>query len=1092
MLPWWMGLILLTAGGVDSFTLEPRLAIAKRGSHGSYFGLAVTGHPFTSNRRPIQNVVLVGAPLDQGGGALWSCPYTNLDRDCHQVLIGKRGNQSDSMEEEWFGATVHSQSSGESVIVCGHRYVEKSRIHRWGRGRCMTLKQNLEYSATWDPCERRSKARAHEEWGYCQAGISAYLTKDNFALIGSPGPFTWRGTVFSMSIANDFLFRDKTQFHTPVQGQGITLDKYSYMGMSITSGNFLPRSLNCGQDETYASGAPRATIGGKVILFSKCEGHIMPIHRQLIGDGFASSFGYSLASADLNADGLDDLLVGAPFYSNRQGSGGAVYMYKNSPMGLVKDSKRMKLVMPKVEARFGFSVANVGDLNNDQITDVVIGAPYDGRGKIYVFLGSESFFLHTESSPVSLADQIISAEELPLIGTNPPVVVGSFGYSLFGGMDFDNNNHSDIVVGAYESDAIYIVRSRPVIDIRTWFGEHPRVLEPSLMTCSESQEGSSDNARCFTIEACFEIKQFPKNVESAHLAFQVEAEIFTGGRKISRIHFSNPNPDDYPSHVSRKILEIRRSSLSGCFKEMAFLKEDTSDLNIPLKFKLSLWLQQDEPMLLKQRLPQNIDHYPVLNSKQTDKILTIPFLKHCGDDNICQSDLELALRLENREELFTDDVLSVSPMKELVLALDVSNRGEPAYETKIDFVVDEAFTFIGRADPHNDIQCSYREDQSSVHCEVGGPLKQDNVTLLFRVGAHSLKDTLHLAIFNATISTSSLNMAAQDTPGTRWAALNLKTVKRSELSLQASAQPQTFWYGGAIRGESAIKTTNDIGAKMMHTFHINNAGPWPVSSLELVVHWPIQLIPTFPEKPGKWLLYLTEEPELIPRGAGSCFYNSKSVNALGLPPSSRLQRRHVAVPTLECHSNSDELIHCMEIRCQLQQLMPNSDVIVKMRSRVWNSTLVDDFPTLDHIRLRVQGTLVLPKEVKAHQSSDNDQVTVDILGYPSHPLQSTLGSIPTWILVCAVLAGCVVVCIIGLILHQFGFFKRKRLSNERGGQRGGGCGIDESVNGRNAHSSYINGQGGHGGHGGHGGQGGGSGRNYKKSSHPPALSLPLL
>lgn len=880
-----------------------------------------------------------------------------------------------------------------------------------------------------------------------------------------------------MSIGNDFLFRDKTQFHTPVQGLGITLDKYSYMGMSMTAGNFLPPSMNCGQDETYASGAPRAAIGGKVILFSKCDGHIMPIHRQLTGDGFASSFGYSLASADLNADGLDDLVVGAPFYSSRQGSGGAVYVYENSPMGLVKDAKRMKLVMPKVESRFGFSVANVGDLNNDAITDLVVGAPYDGRGKIYVFLGSLSFFLQSETSPISLADQIISAEQLP-ITTTYPTSVGSFGYSLYGGMDFDNNNHSDIVVGAYESDAIYIVRSRPVIDIRTWFGEHPRVLEPSLMTCSQDQE-SSENSRCFSIEACFEIKQFPKNVESAHLAFQVEAEIFTGGRKISRIHFSNPKPNDYPSHVSRKILEIRRSSLSGCFKEMAFLKEVPYDLNIPLKFKLSLWLEQDEPTLLKQRLPQNIDHYPVLNSKQTDKILTIPFQKHCGADNICQSDLKVALRLENREELFTNDVLSVSPMKELVFALDVSNTGEPAYEVKLIFALDNAFTYIGRADQHNDIQCSYREDQSTIQCEMGGPLNQENVTLLFRVGAHSLKDTLHLAIFNASISTSSHNIAPQDTAG---ATLNLKTVKRSELSLQASAQPQNFWYGGAIRGESAIKTTNDIGAKMMHTFHINNAGPWPVSSLELVVNWPIQLVPTFPEKPGKWLLYLTEEPELIPRGAGSCFYNSKSINALGLPPSSRLQRRHV-VPTLECHSSNDELINCMEIRCQLHRLMPHSDVIVKMRSRVWNSTLVDDFPTLDHIRLRVQGTLVLPTEVKAHQSPDNDQVTVDILGYPSHPLQSTLGSIPTWILICAVLAGCVVVCIIGLILHQFGFFKRRRLSNERDP-----LGVSDGVRGRNNYTSSGNGQG----LGGGGGGGTGNGRNYKHSSHPPALSLPLL
>ena len=42
-------------------------------------------------------------------------------------------------------------------------------------------------------------SRAHEEWGYCQAGTSAILLADKTALIGTPGPYTWRGTVFAVS-----------------------------------------------------------------------------------------------------------------------------------------------------------------------------------------------------------------------------------------------------------------------------------------------------------------------------------------------------------------------------------------------------------------------------------------------------------------------------------------------------------------------------------------------------------------------------------------------------------------------------------------------------------------------------------------------------------------------------------------------------------------------------------------------------------------------------------------------------------------------------------------------------------------------------
>eukprot|EP00095_Tigriopus_kingsejongensis_P007065 snap_masked-scaffold1121_size61474-processed-gene-0.4 protein:Tk07065 transcript:snap_masked-scaffold1121_size61474-processed-gene-0.4-mRNA-1 annotation:"hypothetical protein DAPPUDRAFT_60396" len=936
------------AGMALAFTLEPRLAIVKSGPRGSYFGFSVAGHQIPRGTQT-DRIVLVGAPLDKGGGTLWSCPYTNLMEDCSRVMISKRGQALNSSNDEWFGATVHAQS-----------------------------------------------------------------------------PFTWRGTVFAMNVGDDFLFRDKTQFHTPVQGVGITLDKYSYLGMSIAVGNFLPRSMSCGQAETYASGAPRAGNGGKVMLFSKCNGHIMPIHTQLAGDGFASSFGYALATVDLNGDGWDDLIVGAPFYSDKIGAGGAIYVYPNSPQGLAEDSQRMKWVMPKAESRFGFSMANAGDLNNDQIADLIVGAPYDGRGRLYVYLGHGDFFSQSDTTPIQRADQIIAAEQLPI----NPSQVHTFGYSLFGGMDFDMNNHSDIGVGAFGSDQMFILRSRPVIDILTWFGEHPKVLEPSSMTCPEYEGHYPDTLgatpRCFKIEACFEIKQFPKNVESAHLAFQLEAEIFPGGRKISRIQFDGSN-ETSSNHISRKILEIRRSSLSGCFQEVAFLKEASSDLTVPLKFKLSLWLQQDEPVLSRNPMPQNIDHYPVLNTKETDKILTIPFLKHCGDDNLCQASLSIKIRFQEDQIREDDGVISVSPTEELAFHLDVVNEGEPAYGATLDFELDPSFAYIGRADHHHDIHCSYSETTLTVHCILGNPFQSGEASLVFRVGAQAHTQIMYSSLFKASVSTTSDNLAPQSATD----GLSFRSVKKSEVSLQASVQPREFWYGGQVRGESAIKTTNDIGSKVIHTFHVSNAGPWSVNSLELVVQWPIQLAPTFPNKPGKWLLYLTEDPELLPRGSGSCFYNSKSINALGLPPSSRIQRRHIAedaIPTLECHPRND-VITCMEIRCQLNKLNPNSDVVVKIRSRVWNSTLVDDFPDLDQVLLRVQGQLLLPDGVKLHQDGSNDQVVVDVLGYPSHPLKSSLNSIPKWILICAALAGCLVVCIIGLILNQFGFFKRKRVSN---------------------------------------------------------------
>ena len=52
--------------------------------------------------------------------------------------------------------------------------------------------------------------RAHEQWGYCQAGTSAILLADKTALIGTPGPYTWRGTVFAVSTSDvSFIYNAK-------------------------------------------------------------------------------------------------------------------------------------------------------------------------------------------------------------------------------------------------------------------------------------------------------------------------------------------------------------------------------------------------------------------------------------------------------------------------------------------------------------------------------------------------------------------------------------------------------------------------------------------------------------------------------------------------------------------------------------------------------------------------------------------------------------------------------------------------------------------------------------------------------------------
>lgn len=40
--------------------------------------------------------------------------------------------------------------------------------------------------------------------------------------------------------------------------------------------------------------------------------------------------------------------------------------------------------------RFGLAVENIGDIDLDGLSDIAVSAPYEGRGRVYIYRGSES------------------------------------------------------------------------------------------------------------------------------------------------------------------------------------------------------------------------------------------------------------------------------------------------------------------------------------------------------------------------------------------------------------------------------------------------------------------------------------------------------------------------------------------------------------------------------------------------------------------------------------------------------------------------------------------------------------------------------
>lgn len=75
----------------------------------------------------------------------------------------------------------------------------------------------------------------------------------------------------------------------------------------------------------------------------------------------------------------------------------------------------------------------------------------------------------------------------------------TFGWSLAGGLDLNNDDYPDLLVGAYESDAAVFFKSRAIIDTKVRFDFTPSNI--SLVT-QECAKIDGTQVSCITIDVC--------------------------------------------------------------------------------------------------------------------------------------------------------------------------------------------------------------------------------------------------------------------------------------------------------------------------------------------------------------------------------------------------------------------------------------------------------------------------------------------------------------------------------------------------------------------------------------------------------------
>ncbi|XP_051905867.1 integrin alpha-3-like isoform X2 [Hippocampus zosterae] len=971
--------------------IDTRFPLLKTGADGTLFGLSVALHIDLKSRTHLEWAE-PGVPANRTGG-VYICPITSDQSDCRRLPFIKPDLEpsEDLVEDMWLGVTLASQGPpGGQVLACGHRFVKIYGAFKLRHmiGRCYLRGNDLRHTeADEQVCSHLGDMRGEV---MCNSGMSAAIFRHDI-IIGSPGSYQWQGNIHVRWNNPDDVFDTRSSSFPNLQRRNI------YLGYSVTQAE----GLLSQDDITIVTGAPKDTkedARGSVMLAVKVGGSgLLAIRQTLRGEQTGSYFGNAVAAADLDNDGWCDLLVGAPFYFRRQQEvGGAVYVYMNV-RGHFLSRPTLVLKGPPASA-FGMAVAHAGDLDQDGFQDFAVGAPFQGTGSVMIWRGS-STGISTQPS------QVISGSSLsPRFST--------FGFSLSAGLDVDGNKHPDLLIGSLD-DTTVLLRTRPVIHLNKTIRVSPNRVDPN--TCDF----------CIEVEVCFSYIRSTgetRNQDSITIHFTVAADVSSLN---PRLHFRGNGQSMYAGFMLVRQHRCRTLSVGLLTPVRDKMEALVFSLNASLHQKIS---RNKDPL-------QDLAAFPVLSHRPRPVQTQVHIQKYCGSDNRCHSNLQMAahftdsrqqpLRICSGRQVWFYE----GSADRLLLRVNISNTAEDAHLAILNVSVPPALVYSGVRTKGGvqEVQCSV--EGSVVLCELGNPFKANRTVEVWIILEPSeiSWDTREVEVL---LQMSTLSEQTDLSPV--WVSLTVNYTV--DMSLTLTSQPGPAPFSGHVLGESAMRTTEDVGPLLLFTFqvHVGGRPPDRRGNLELAFEWPSEL------SNGKWLLYLTEI-SLNGSAESRCLPPGNVLNPLRLKLSrdeSRGRerqsprqyddvRKDERAGRSPPHSNKSYILDCrnggakcVHFVCRLSHVKKSASVT--LRARLWKATMLEHYMDARAVLLRGQATLRL-----GTISTETPSAQMEVYAYPDVERREGSGA-PLWTIVAAVLGGLGLLALICMLLWKCGFFLRHR------------------------------------------------------------------
>ncbi|XP_071161717.1 integrin alpha-4-like [Mytilus edulis] len=1009
--------------GIDCFNIDTNNVVNILGPEGTHFGYSA----LMFSNEDSQKWVLVGAiranfTNDENiktPGNIFKCKlnFTQSIQDCEPMNIRTNDNRRwpdlPGFEEdnELLGASM--SIFDDTIITCAPLWKNmiplKYEKYVFPFGRCFNIDRYLQsYTSqyfTYRVLRNKFVNRTDAETAQIGLSISNKQYEDNSLLnilIGAPGFVENEGGFLQYSgnstIREFFSIFTRHDFAEDAAKQG--LHHGSLMGYCVSTGKLSDSDEEC--PGVILLGAPHYStwkngiVGGVFVFCLKQTDKKLYLKKQFVGEKSGSGFGSSIVFEDINGDGLDDLLVGAPLQYNDVLDSGVVYIYygDTDPNILLRVSGQ-KLQGISKWGRFGTAMQCIGDINKDGHKDLAIGAPYEesNKGAIYIYHGGYDKLTYTQK---------IKAQD---ISSN----LQSFGWYISTAYDIDNNDYQDFLVGSYMSNTVTVLRGRPIIKLNNTIEVFPSdiPLNSSELKCRDELYRP-----CVTVRLCFSYTGVSVP-DSILVDYNLSSDIrrtFSTPSKPTRVHLSSETEEFESSNLEGRFL-VRKLSKS-CMEYFAIVTALDRQFFATLEEELVMettYRLSDSPILGEVQ--------PVLDNDITTNRDSANFSTGCN--GTCHPDLRIESTIYPQE-------IILGATSEVEVTVKVTNKGDLSHGTRIKINMSDNTRYFGFSQPTNKVNkpvdCRnivYENKESHVQCDLRNTLLQRQIVimnarfivsrdLLIKDG-ESLGNFEQQLVFNTSVKATSTDMDISDNSWKLIASVKLHV---------------SVLLNGISRPDQLTITEKEI-VRFVHTYGIKNEGPSPLYNGSISICVPVISDDGITMMTKEMIQISGHSSKItwrVVRFAGE-IVNEKSTQ------SRRRRKTEQMLKEITCHTVDSSKRAIIEIKIDLLEKdeIDTFDVIVNILKESLNFTKVagvvyKSFATLKSENNNRQFITVTNSSITEVSSEIfPTEVTVDTVESKQISIWISIGSG-----VVGLVAGLLLLVILALILRKFGFFKRQK------------------------------------------------------------------